>query len=530
MKTNQKRAHSNELNSFDLLWAVTQDAVNTQLKYMFGFGFIESNVSMGKIETDGFEIKGKLNAPEIHFDSNSVSQANMILSFASGTYTSYQGFGPSATKETVSCEGWTIGMTVDLKAAAIENNKNSSMDEALKILQTKGFLDTAIFSVRHIFLDFQNVNMSSFDDSKLVIKGEIKNIEQVKAQFKIAFSTYFGQIKNSDNPYVLGYSVENNETPQGDLEKVLFAPTGVAYSTHNNPSHAGKSTLNFLMMTGGDPVSLDQRDIIIQDDIVGKSGTDGIAVIRKSIFEEQYLSIIWSAIVEKLMPVDPTTLGIKVSRYDTNSVINKYNQTPSGAKQFGFDSDIATYADLGGYKKIHYINRQSINMNLTTGSDFIEFSGKGKLFTEVLFKQFIGTWTPWGGKGEEYVGQFWSIINSDLSISIKMTAGKDGKIGIESNVNFAKGKYDTGHSGVYGEISNIFADLGIGDHIENNLHDFNTEITTKLQSIIGTINGSFETLKDRIIVPGSKEFSYKNIQLTKEGNVQIDTTYNLEDN
>ena len=73
MKTHLKRAHSHELNSYDLLFAVTQDAVNTQLRYMFDFGFIDSDVSIGKIEEDGFEIRGVLNAPELHFDANSVS-------------------------------------------------------------------------------------------------------------------------------------------------------------------------------------------------------------------------------------------------------------------------------------------------------------------------------------------------------------------------------------------------------------------------------------------------------------------------
>jgi len=48
------RTRTNELNTYDMIWAVTQDAVNTQLQWLFTFGSIDPHISFGDLGVEGF--------------------------------------------------------------------------------------------------------------------------------------------------------------------------------------------------------------------------------------------------------------------------------------------------------------------------------------------------------------------------------------------------------------------------------------------------------------------------------------------
>ncbi|MFT6914556.1 MAG: hypothetical protein ACJAWL_000852 [Motiliproteus sp.] len=522
------RNSTKELNNFDMIWSVTQDSVNAQLKYLFNFGDINTQISVGDLNEDGFNLNTTLLAPALIFDSAMEGHASMVISLDTGTLTTWTGFGANAKTVEHDCKGWKIGFDVRLSLIGLKDLKAPSKAVHEK-MKHSGFMDTQRFSVRGLFLDFQNTNFSSFDDGRTTVilsdasDANAAESARVKTMFYNGLRTHFEAIKTSENPYALGYTVENVTPPAGqNSTPALFAPTGVAYSTHryqdpgqhDSKAYLGRSTLNFMMMTDQIPPSTDPRDGHFDRNLVEESGIDGTALIRQELFVQQYLKQVWDKIVDALDP------GTALVHLRSGGVPNVRNETLSNG--FSLSESITSSDDLGNYVRPFYTQTKKLTMRLVNASDHIEFRGTGTLFSELLVKQYAWPNT--------YMGQFWGKSSTSLDFCIKFLAGTDGKIQIIPEFKITPQPLDRGHSGAFGSLSSVLDDLGVGPNIQAMLGSVTEQTQMMVKSeFIDQIRGSFAALAGSVILPGANDFFYKKLQLSPEGNVQLYMTYKLED-
>ncbi|CAM1342529.1 hypothetical protein [Tenacibaculum aestuarii] len=170
----------------------------------------------------------------------------------------------------------------------LEVNKKSMVlntgGQVTKIIRESGLTEQD-FTIESLFLNFENANISIFDKNKSTFP------DNASKEFSRAVEEYFNlMIKNSENPYVLGYGVRRKKIKA--TEKAMFQPTSLGFTTSYS-SHLKKagmfSGLNFLMMLNDtkSPTTptagiLPQSILELEKDIT--STTDGVFAIRKEHF------------------------------------------------------------------------------------------------------------------------------------------------------------------------------------------------------------------------------------------------------
>ena len=112
-----------------------------------------------------------------------------------------------------------------------------------------------MFTIRHLFMDFQDANIANYDmkKSKFPISSEMI-ARQTITILQLTLQNYFKSLEGSDNPYILGYSIEEKRANNSSNIPPTFIPTGCTFSTFYDSRETKNdekelSTLNFLLVT-----------------------------------------------------------------------------------------------------------------------------------------------------------------------------------------------------------------------------------------------------------------------------------------
>lgn len=410
-----------------------------------------------------------------------------------------------------------VKITSNQKIISIDEGKNKVMT-----LRDKGINDND-FTVESLFLDFENANISDYDKSASNLPDDVSK----KTLLLVALENYFRNLKGSDNPYILGYGITKKKIKP--TEKALFQPTGIAYSS-NSSKEANASSFNFLMLLEHHAFPSGQDAGILPHSLLEQTQDKTATVdagfgLSRSKFERIYVKKISDSLKNKIA----TSLGEKCKN----------------ASQDGYDCDIRfaweisdkkdAEMNIKGNLKVIFsgitLNQQGgVDMNYIT--KVVDCTLHQEIPQKTLFYKSVGVDWPCSTSGKERAEEGKEGKEGKLTITLKADA--KGKFAVQPNNDKLRLGFDT--------FEPKYKDR-IGDKISNALTDawnlaFNTtEFINDLfnkSAIFDEMNAlekaldikSFKPLENKVILPVSSVYTYKNVRLDKSKTVVLfDASY-----
>src|SRR4051812_22288041 len=136
--------------------------------------------------------------------------ALLTVRMPSGTFVYWTGVGPKAVKNTIAFADWSYAFQVSLDMRTIEQEAlKASAAVTQEVKDHLRNFSSDMFTVRHLFMDFQNANLAAFDPNhtRMAVPDGTKLSAGQLTQFQNVLQTYFATLRGTDNPYVLGYAI-----------------------------------------------------------------------------------------------------------------------------------------------------------------------------------------------------------------------------------------------------------------------------------------------------------------------------------
>ncbi|KAA5547820.1 hypothetical protein [Adhaeribacter rhizoryzae] len=553
------------MTGFDMVWAITQNTVNSQLDWLSG-QTIPTQVSIGDINNDAGAIQGGIiGPPTVNFATGEPHLAYLYLKFKEGIFSYWSGHGRNQIIKQVHINGWILAFSVHLNIAQFaQDYVKDSKAVPPEILDKLTKFDDTMFSIQSIFLDFENSDLSTYNDlqSDIPITADasgapisISEANQIRDTFNGMLRVWLLNHKGTDNPFILGYSVTAKQT--SDDVKAVLNPTGANFSTHgyeypgnlNDSSKDGLSTFNFLMVTGnrnilGDPTLMRADSGSFHKNLVESNDIDGKAIIAKEVFFEKYL---WDLVVKPFQDKVLTLGDYAHARDDARNGQSDFTEEINDKTHTFLPDDDGLGWHYGDHVKLSwkekggetYHHQRESEQNLqfkvrvgTAPDPRPEMMGAPRLTLTITGSVYRYEWDQvdqyFGKLGDSYLGKGWASAAIAYTITIQFVAGTDGKISI-FHTSLQSDPVTTSDTGGVYNIADIFTSLlnlhTIADDWSNNatsLANVNKDVAQQLIDATGPILDSAMT---KVILPGRNEFFYKNIQLNTDEDVEIDLQY-----
>ncbi len=535
-----------------MVWAITQNTVNSQLDWLSG-QTIPTQVTIGNLDDYDGSIVGTIAPPTVDFATGEPHLAYLYLTFQSGTFEYWHGHGRNQVTKTSDIKGWKIAFSVHLNIAQIAQDYiKGSKAVPREILDMLTKFDDTMFSIQSIFMDFQNSDLSTFNDLKSKLPDEIDN--EVKDNFNQMMRLWLLNHKGTDNPFILGFPVTHKQV--SDDVKAVLNPTGANLSTHayeypenkNDGSKDGLSTLNFLMVTGNrnilkEPALMRPDAGSFHKNLVETNDIDGKGIIARETFFNNYL---WDLLIkpfqDKVMKLGDYAHARDDARKRHKNFREEINDKTNG---FVEDTDGWHYGDHVklSWKEtgdpIHLRESEQniqFKVSVSMANDFRpEMMNAQRLTLTITGSVYRYEWDQteldMGPLGDLYVGKGWANALLSYTITIQFITGIDGKISIyysSKNNDIVK---DSGTGGVF-KMADFFNEIFNIDSIAKDwstnaasLANVESDMVSKLLKETGPI---LDNAMTKLILPGRKEFFYKNILMNTDGDIEIDLAYKTE--
>ena len=557
----------NDLGGFDMVWAITQNTVNSQLSWLQELDIIPKKVLVGNIDDDGLVIGGTgedeaIMLATVDFDTGKPKSAKLIINFESGNISFYSGFGKNATIKKQPIKGWKLVFNVDVNIGQIAHEHiagNTAVPKEIQDILTN--FDSSMFSIQNIFLDFQNSDMANYDTIESIIHTDN---EFVKQNFATSIGAWISSKKGSDNPYILGYPVSR----KGKTEKIpaILEPTGANLSTHSFQNgtkvptelEKGLSTLNFLLVTQGrkitdDPSLYGPGAGVFNRNLVTDNNIDGKGIISKNTFFDQYLQKVIVKPFETLVDGIPDYVhhrqdkkGAHVAIIERSGVQVKAGEQASASSyprakfirsdngwtyndhvRLDWHESGSTSHDRESEQKMSY----DIEVSMQPDAHKVP-----RLTLDIHGSLYRYEWDQVNHdippfKNNVYLGKGWASAMLTWGIRLQFIAGADGKLTITKQSNTNPPVKHSGTGGIY-KVADFFTDL-------LNLHGINDDWrqnSTSLKNIEGGIvadllknsTSMFDNAMTKIVMPARSQFFYKNLTIDANSDVEIDFAYKSE--
>ncbi len=461
-----------------------------------------------------FGWKTTLNAPKISIVEKDRNSLTLEIIFKSGKL--YYRPEELAEVETIDLKNAVYAFQVPIGQIKIDKEAMilDAGDQVTQIIRDSGLKDQD-FTIESLFLNFGDANISTFDRSKS------KFPESAASALQIAVENYFGIIlRDSENPYVLGYGVRRKKIKASD--KAMFQPSSLGFTTSysNHKNKRGQfSGLNFLMMLNDTKPPTDPNAGILPKSLIEfgtdtTSTTDGVFAMQFEHFKSYITSL--DVYVEKTFSnLDGVTItssftngimtAVKNDKHIDDTIVSTYKLTRQAIVNQDSSIKIRYKIEVG-------INVKVMAWIVEVGEQSLSTSGK---YTkgEVNKPGAPGylDFTIQAGK----IGRF--------SLAHKLTAPT---IGFDENPNIFEGDFWKVFLNIVllifawylkvidGIVNQIAVDIGKGSVASNN-------------ALIGKLN-DIDVLNqtNKIILPLGKIYTFKNLNyFTDQGIVAYDISY-----
>ena len=237
-----------DLNGFDMVYALTESTINAQFETLWGLEILPGDWD---ISSGSSSMQATMGVPTVNLLTN--NQVKLTIPITGGTFSWYvvdtSTDPPQAVKQTADVAGAVLTLTTSLNIASLSNDevRGSAVIPAEVKTQLQNF-DDSMFSIEHIYMNLEDANLLS-NYSFNCDQVDMTNADTVTALTSLV-KAYIDGLKDSKNPYILGYQVTDSNTPSD----ATWKPTGVTYATFKDNAYPTRNSLNFLMETHGKTV------------------------------------------------------------------------------------------------------------------------------------------------------------------------------------------------------------------------------------------------------------------------------------
>ncbi|QSQ24262.1 hypothetical protein JY651_04660 [Pyxidicoccus parkwayensis] len=528
-----------DLMGYHLVTAVTQDTVNFQFKKLFQSGVIHRTLDIADPES-GIELHANLDAPLVRFGGDASPHTVLFtLRLKNGTLTYFEGFGPKAQRKQLPFKGWEYAFRVNMNMLQHSRNATGSVVPEEVRRKLEAFSDD-LFSIRRLFMDFQSANLADYapELSKLPLEGGGNASRGVLLQFTQALALYFKSFKNTDNPYILGYSIERKNAAEGP--PALFAPSGTTFSCFQDGEQPGLSSLNFLLMTRGQPFPPDPRAGVFPRNWVTSGEYDGRMVIAADQFRKQYVEAeLLPRVREALRPVSPSGLpdwsevnpnvissllgqtpgSLAGPAWLTRAILNNLNDDPDPANH-GHGVNLVPGAPAGARVFMRRYRSNFCALWQANGPDIV-FHGYGAIDDRQEFFHY-----PFNA--ETFICKTRTAIF--FSFTVRLLAGTDGRLTLQ--VEFADSKPVKEHNlSKLAEVANFLMGPIVGDLNQQleQMTQYGLDLQKSLvQGMQASLRATLGEVETRVVLPAGDVFFYKGLTRDSAGNALLDISYKTE--
>jgi len=540
-----------EVNNYDLVWALTQGTINAQLRWLFTkltppgqqgiqhVSFGQLYQADGKTVKDGVHVDGYLGTPSIEIAEGNDSTVYLFIPFVSGTL-QHLGYGNTGLytvdlkpdPNNRAATTWTLCFKVDLNIADITHGLDCSTGKPPANMHKETYdklcnFKSSDFTIRQIFLDLQNVDLVTYLPLRSTIPANAtatltNNGTTTPNQpdplasiaLQIAMPLYFKDLDaNADNnPYILGY------TANASFNDVsAFQPTGTVYSTHyyeppkRMPTDPDLSTFEFLLVTHHRTPPL--TNLGFSYNLVDRTGISGTGRVANATVVNDWLantSLHGGSVIETIAKAVGVPLGnisYDKTRYQWSGGI-EYTR-----EDYGFGPIEA---------KVKAIN------SVTIAFSHSETDGSGK-----------------SGPGLAISGSFAVRMEFDdivcdgsytrtqpFSMSIVMSPGT----GADANATVTLSRGPVRRSDAYNDsdLGKLCKIPGISDAVEAIMEailkdPFDSLENLEVEHFSSTVDSGLQTLSSQIVLPAPSVFAYKNVSFNDEFDLVTDFNYITKD-
>ena len=247
---------SNRLTGYDLVAALSENAINAQLMRLWQINILPStwSVSFGSFFDNGTLSVTDFGAPQVLFSASDSTYHDVILvlTLNAGTLT--------ANSVTLPFTNWKFAFKTDMALAPLDDpdlqariSKGTTPQAVADSIKSAGLDLDKVFSISHLFMDFENANLAEFDtaNTSFDLSG-VPESQRADTQTQLinCLTKYFQSLAGTSNPYILGYPLQvSDPAPSTPNAAPTYVPISVNFTS--TPSQKGLGTLNFLFMTQG---------------------------------------------------------------------------------------------------------------------------------------------------------------------------------------------------------------------------------------------------------------------------------------
>ncbi len=560
------------MKGFDIVYAITQKALNTQLAVLAG-STIPTKIVIGDPDTFGAELTGTIAAPTMNFTTSisDLHTAYLNIRFTDGIFSYYQGHGSNQVLTTCHVAGWIACFNVKLNIAQIAQDY-IKVTKAIPsdILRKLTAFDETMFTIHSIFIDFEDANHCTYDASK----SSVGNDAEIGKKLGDLLRVWLLNHKGTNNPFILGYPISKKtalksnfqrpslfvpffgmdfrdddnyrQAENEETQRAIFEPSGTTFSTTINNIQPDLSTLNFLLVTGDrdltkEPALMWPDAGAFSKNFIENKESDGKVIIAHETFFNRYLYNLLIKPLETRLQSLPDYVNARPDR-SPNVVLNdKTHGFLLNGNGWRYGDHVKLSWHESGDNSHDRESEQNIqfNVNVTTENDS---SGNPRLTVNIYGSIYryewdqlntdIKGWAPFVGtftlKSNVYVGKGWGSAAINFSIKLQFICQEDGTILITQQSSEDAPIKQSGTAGIY-EFADFFNQILGFDQISDDW-SYNAASLGAIEAgiaynFLNSISPLLDSTMQKVILPAKNEFSYKNIQINGDSDIEIELKY-----
>jgi hypothetical protein len=470
-----------DLDGFDMVYALTDQTINSQFKLLWALGVLPSSWK-ASIKNGLYSIDAQLGTPSFSFDpkDSSARNVNLILPLSKGTF-NYASVevdddgNPVVKRQKSDISGSTLQLTSSLRLADVAASYADASHIPAEVKAQLDAFDDSMFSIQNLFMDLEDANL--LNTFQFNTNGRIDMTQpELVGRVRDLIQAYVNGIKNSANPYILGYSVTNKHAEGSDA---TWKPTGATFSTYSDVAYPLRSSLNYLLETANKPVPVGNVGIFTSN-WVTQDNVQGTFVFSQELVLDEVL--------------DALTSALPVSK-------DSFSASANGDFTATFANDIQ--------------GNTTVTVSPVAGTNTIDIAFHATFRKEMYDKAgsdigYVDGWINW-------VSTMTFTVDSkthDINVAITNTQPQTHK---DDHPN-ALGQFENVLAVFADFIITVFTFGQVQDLFEDMIKE---DWTTNLSTNLGV---AVQAVRTRIVLPAGSELIYKDVRFLGDGTMLLTTT------
>jgi hypothetical protein len=510
------------LKEHDIRVSITQDTINTQFYVLMLGGIIHRNITI-KDEESETELTAQLYMPDTESKATpfpmvdfspygDLGQGKVMfyVRMDSGTFTLWEGVGPKQKKVTKPFKNWVYAFKVSMDEVLLTDSQLTELKGKDYVPKLVKNIDSSVFTVSQLYMDFQNANISDYDTDH---STDFQHMSSKSIQQFIQLITiYFKKLKDTENPYILGYSIKQKPHTQ----PAVLEPTSGEISTYYNKRNEGLNTLDFLLMTHNKALPIDDDRCKVSQ-LVDSTTYDGKIMIANDLFFEKYFK---PYILERIKYGLPDggiwKEEVTHGKWTFSHIEDNFD---TSGEVIGHVEDVVFKNRIDLYRK----KRASVScsVEMVAGPN-IKVTGSGVVYERRYLYCYPNIFSP-----KKATWLYDMEVTQPFSFDMTMEAGKEGKIILNGIFKKNTQEEKTKESRAV-KLSEFFFKTQNHRLIESIKYRIERIQEEYIHYFENCIESGFNLLSHKIILPAGDVFFFKNIRFDDDRNVCMDISYKTE--